>query len=123
MCQPLDGSHSVMTGDNRAHRISVIPRKITAIHLVSDQYFPLNCFVSGQTTGIRDWKGRFGLYVRRSLISSFEHNLTRLFFHPSALEQSSHRHTGPFCIADFAALPLCCFTLCYRQDPTLTCAV
>jgi hypothetical protein len=43
--EPFDGSHSVMTGDNRAHRISVIQRKITAIHLVSDQYFPLNYFV------------------------------------------------------------------------------
>src|SRR5438874_3796570 len=50
--QPLDGSHSIMTGDNYAHRISMILRKITAIHLVSDQYFLLNCFVSRQTTGI-----------------------------------------------------------------------
>jgi len=36
----------------RAHRISVILRKLTAIHLESDQYFPPKGFVSGQTTGI-----------------------------------------------------------------------
>jgi len=41
-----------MTGDNRAHRISMILRKLTAIHLESDQYFPPKGFVSGQTTGI-----------------------------------------------------------------------
>src|SRR6266478_2310182 len=123
MCQPLDGSHSVMTGDNRAHRISVILRKITAIHLVSDQYFPLNCFVSGQTTGVRDWKGRFRLYDRRSLISSFEHDLTSVFFHASALEQSSQRHPGPFCIADCAELPLCSFNLWDKKDATIACAL
>src|SRR5271167_3280432 len=88
MCQPLDGSHSIMTGDNRAHRISVILRKITAIHPVGDHYFPLNCFVSGQTTGIGDRTGRYRLYVGRSLISSFEHDLTSIFFHASALQKA-----------------------------------
>src|SRR6266404_5853630 len=116
MYQPLDGSHSIMTGDNRAHRISVILRKITAIHLVSDQYFPLNCFVSEQTTGIGDRTGRYRLYVGRSLINSFEHDLTSVFFHASALQQSDQRHTGPFRIADCAELPLCSFNLWDKED-------
>src|ERR1700731_2192028 len=123
MCQPLDGSHSVMTGDNCAHRISVILWKITAIHLVSDQYFPLNCFVSGQTTGIGGQTGRYRLYVGRSLISSFKHNLTSVFFHASALQQSSQRHPGPFRIADCSELPLCSFNMWDKKDATIACAL
>src|SRR6202163_2497907 len=123
MCQPLDGSHSIMTGDNRAHRISMILRKITAIHLVSDQYFPLNCFFSRQTTGIRDRTGRYRLYVGRSLISSFEHDLTSIFFYASALQQSSQRRPGPFRIADCAELPLCSFDMWDKKDPPIACAL
>src|SRR6266481_4485567 len=115
MCQPLDGRHSIMTGNNRAGWISVIQRKITAIHLVSDQYFPLNCFVAGQTTGIRDRIGRYRLFCRGPPISSFEHDLASVFFHASALQQSAQRHTGPFRIADCAELPLCSFQLRGRE--------
>src|ERR1700738_831734 len=111
-----------MTGDNGAPRISGILRKITAIHLVSDHYSPLNCFVSGQTTGIGDRTGRYRLYVGRSLISSFEHDLTSIFFHASALQQSSQRHTGPFRIADRAELPLCSFNMWDKKDATIACA-
>jgi len=56
--QPLDGSHSIMAGDDGAHRISMILRKFTPIHLVGDQYFLLQRFVPGQTAGIRDRTGR-----------------------------------------------------------------
>src|SRR5258707_7292865 len=73
--------------------------------------------------GIRYWKGRFRLYVRRSLISSFDPNLTSVFFHASALEQSSKRHTGPFCIADCAELPLCSFNMGDKKDATIACAL
>src|SRR5260221_9883174 len=112
-----------MTGDKSAHRISVILPKISAIHLVSDESCSLFFFFFQAEDGIRDWKGRFRLYVRRSLISSFEHNLTSVFFHASALEQSSQRHTGPFCIADCAELPLCSFNLWYKKDATIACAL
>src|ERR1700761_5691392 len=121
MCEPLDGSHSIMTGDNRAHRISVILRKITAIHQVSDHYFPLNCLVSGQTTGIGDRTWRHRLYVGHSLISSFEYDLTSIFFHASTLQQSSQRHTGPFRITDRAELPLCSFNTGDKKDATIAC--
>jgi hypothetical protein len=67
----------------------MILRKLTAIHLESDQYFPLQGFVSGQTTGIGDRTGRFRLYVRRSLISPSEHDFTSIFFQTGALQQDS----------------------------------
>jgi hypothetical protein len=101
----------------------MIRREITAIHLVSDQYFPLNCFFSGQATGIRDRTGRYRLYVGRSLISSFEHDLTSVFFHASVLQQSDQRYTGPFRIADCAEFPLCSFNLWDKEDSTIACAL
>src|SRR3981189_3595091 len=38
--QPFDGSHSIVSRHNCADRKSVIPRKITPIHLIGDQDFP-----------------------------------------------------------------------------------
>src|SRR5207237_7435733 len=97
----------------------MILRKISAIHPVSDQYFLLNCFVSRQTPGIRDRTGRDRLFFRCSPISSFEDDLTSVFFHASALQQSSERHTGPFGIANCAEFPLCSFSLGDKKDPTV----
>src|SRR5216683_4792928 len=112
-----------MTRDNRAHRISMIQRKITAINPISNQDFPLNCFVSRQTARIRDRAGRYRLFRWYPLISSFEHDLTNVLLHTSALQQSSQRHTGPFCVADCAELPLCSFNLRDQEDATIACAL
>jgi hypothetical protein len=35
--QPFDGRHSIVTGDNGAHRISMILRKIAPIHAIGRQ--------------------------------------------------------------------------------------
>jgi len=64
-----------MTGHDCAHRKSVIPRKITTIHLVGDQDFRLKCLGSGQTPNIRDRLGRNGLFFGCSAIRSVEHDL------------------------------------------------
>src|SRR5439155_17788939 len=104
--QPLDGRHSVVTGNDCAHGIAMILRKVTAIHLVGDQYLLLDCFVSGETSRIRDRTGRYRLLYRRPPIGSFEHDLTSVLFHAGPLPPSSHRHTGPFRIAGCAELPL-----------------
>src|SRR5260370_15239493 len=89
--QPLDGSHSIMTGHNRAHRIAMIGPKIAAIHFISDQNFPLNCFVPGQATGVRDRNRRHRRFFRCSVISSFEHDLQPALFSSVPLPQKSQK--------------------------------
>src|SRR5260370_8390323 len=83
----------------------------------------MNWCVWGEKRGIGDRTGRYRLYVGRSLISSFEHDLTSIFFHASALKQSSQRHPGPFRIADCAELPLCSFNMGDEKDATIACAL
>src|SRR5258708_945376 len=121
--QPFDGSHSIMSRHNCAHRKSVIPRKITTIHLVSDKDFRLNCLGSGQAPSIRDRVGRNGLFFGRSAIRSFEYDLASIFCQASTLQQSSQGHTGPFRIADCPEFPLCSLHLRDEKDPTISCTL
>src|SRR5215831_17298668 len=109
-----------MTGDNRAHRISMIARKITPIHLVRNQDFRLNYLLRGHATSIGDRTWRYGLFRRRTAIGSFEHDFARIVFQPSTLKQGSQWHTRPFCVADGAQLPLRSASLGDEKDPTIT---
>src|SRR5208337_5350414 len=84
---------------------------------------PAELLCLGANYGRTRLEGRFRLYVRRSLISAFEHDLTSIFFHASALQQSPQRHPGPFCIADRAELPLCSFNMGDKKDATIACAL
>ncbi|SRR5258708_17992002 len=120
MRQPLDGSHAIITGDNGAHRVSVIQWEISTIHLVRDQHFPLNRLFPGQTPGIRDWSGGDRLFCRGSPVGSLEDDLTSILFHAGPLQQGCQRHTGPFRIASGAELPLCPPYLRDKKYPTVT---
>src|SRR6266446_6228906 len=118
--QPLDGSHAIMTGDNRAHRVSMVARKITPIHLVRNQDFRLNCLLPTHAAGIGDRTRRYGLFRRRAAIGSFKHDFARIVFQAGPLQQSSQWHTRPFCVADGAQLPLRSSSLGDEKDPTIT---
>jgi hypothetical protein len=61
--------------------------------------------------------------LRRSLISTFEHDLTRVFFQASTLQQRSQRHTSPCGIADGAEFPLGSCQLWDQKAPTIPCAL
>src|SRR5712671_4928433 len=117
--QPLDGGHSIMPGHDCAHRKSVIPRKITTIHLVGDQDFRLNCLGPGHAPSIRDRVGRKGLLFGCSAIRSFEHDLASIFRQAGTLQQSSQGHTGPFRVADCSEFPLCSLHLRDEKDTTV----
>ena len=95
-----------MTRDNRAHRISMVARKITPIHLICNQDFWLDRFFARHAAGIGDRNRRFGLFGRDAAVSSFEHDLARIVFQAGPLEQSSQRHTRPFRVADRTQPPL-----------------
>src|SRR5260370_38146379 len=77
--QPLDGRHSIMPSHNGAPRKSVIPRKITTIHLVGDQDFRLNCLGSGQPPSIRVRFGWHRLFFGGSAIGPFVKALASTF--------------------------------------------
>src|ERR1700738_4086088 len=108
-----------MTRDNRAYRVSMILGEITAVHLVSDQYFSLKCFCSRQTTGIGDLTGRYRPFLRYSAIRSFEHDLASVFCQTGALQQDRQRHPSPFCIPDCAEFPLDSLNLGNEEDSTI----
>src|SRR6266404_3470878 len=118
--QPLDRSHSIVTGDNRADRVSMVARKFTPIHLVSNQDFRLNCFFPRHAAGIGDPTRRYGLFRRRAAIGAFEHDFARIVFQAGTLQQGSQRHTRQFCIADCTQLPLRSSNLGDEKDPTIT---
>ena len=109
-----------MTGDNRTDWISMVARKITPIHLVSDQDFRLNCLLPGHAAGIGDRTRRYRLFRRRAAIGSFEHDFARIVFQAGPLQQGSQWHTRPFCVADGAQLPLRSSNLGDEKDPTIT---
>src|ERR1700730_14091664 len=109
-----------MAGYNRAHRISMVARKIAPIHLVSNQDFRLNCLLPEYAAGIGDRTRRYGLFRRRAAISPFEHDFARIVFQAGPLQQSSHRHAGPFRVADGAQFPLRPSNLWDEKDPTVT---
>ena len=85
-----------MTGDDRAHRKSMVARQITPIHLVRNQDFRLNRFLPGYAAGIGDRARRYGLFSREAAISSLEHDVARIVFQAGPLQQSSQWHTRPF---------------------------
>jgi hypothetical protein len=97
----------------------VIPRKITTVHLVSDQDFRLNCLGAGQAPGIRDRVGRNRLFFGCSAIRSFEHDLTSILRQVGSLQQRSQGHTGPLRVADCSELPLCALHLWDEKDPAV----
>jgi len=99
------------------------PAKDHGIHLVRDQYFPLHGFVFGAHYGHTRSDGRVQALLSASLISAFEHDLTRVFFQASALQQGSQRYTGPCGIADGAEFPLRSCSLWDQKDPTIPCAL
>src|SRR5258708_17108729 len=96
MRQPLDGSHAIITGDNGAHRVSVIQWEISTIHLVRDQHFPLNRLFPGQTPGIRDWSGGDRLFCRASPAAPLDDALSTILTHASPTPHPFPGHTAPF---------------------------
>ena len=98
----------------------MVARKITPIHLVSNQDFRLNCLLPGDAASIGDRSRRYGLFRRRAAISSFEHDFARIVLQAGPLQQSSQWHTRPFCVADGAQLPLRSSRLWDEKDPTIT---
>ena len=121
-CQPLDGRHSIMSGDNRADWKPVISRKLPPVHLVSDQDFRPKCLGPGQAPGIGYRYRRHGFFFRRAAIRTFEHDLAGIIGQAGALQQRSKGHPGPFCVADRSELPLCPLHLGDEKDPTIACA-
>src|SRR5467141_3480432 len=57
-----DAADAIMTGDNRARRISMVVRKVAPIHLVRNQYFRLYCFRPEQAAGVGDRNRRSGFF-------------------------------------------------------------
>jgi hypothetical protein len=93
--------------------------QITPIHLVGDQDIRLNRFLPRHTASVGDRAGRFGLFNRHTMISSFENDFARIVRQASALQQGSQRHARPFRVADRAQFPLGASDLWDEKDATI----
>jgi hypothetical protein len=108
-----------MAGHNGAHRVAMVERKLPAIHLVGDQHFGLQRFLSGDATSIADRAGRNRLFARDPPIGAFQHDLASALVQARALQQGAQGHAGPFGIADRAQFPLGAFNRGHQKDPAV----
>src|SRR4029453_16042494 len=116
VCQPLHGRHAVMPWNDGAHRMPMMQRQLTTIHLVRNQHVAPERLVSWQAARVGDRLGRNRRLTRRPPIGALEHDLARVVPQPRAVEQAPPRAPPPPRLADGAKPPLCPRNLGNEKD-------